>query len=70
VTVVVINKTKGALTSKVALKGFTSGKTAQVWRYSAANLRKVLRQPNVKAASSMSLTFPASSATVIVIPKA
>ncbi|BEP15658.1 glycoside hydrolase family 44 protein [Acidothermaceae bacterium B102] len=70
VTVVVINKSTTKLTSKLALKDFAAGGTAQVWRYSGANLKKIVRQANVKASSSMSLTFPASSATVIVIPKA
>jgi hypothetical protein len=70
VTAVVINKSTSKVISNLALKDFTATGTAQVWRYSGANLSHIVRQPGVKAASSMTLTFPASSATVIVLHQA
>ncbi|BEP15657.1 hypothetical protein acdb102_39680 [Acidothermaceae bacterium B102] len=69
-TVLVINKSLGDLTSSVALNHFTSVGTAQVWRYSVADLSHIVRQADVASSSSMSLTFPASSATLLVIPVA
>jgi Glycoside hydrolase family 44 len=73
-TVLVINKSTGDLTSNVALDDFSSSGTAQVWRYSSADLSHIVRQADVTASSStsspMSLTFPASSATLLVIPAA
>ena len=33
-----INKSAGSLTSQISLSGFTSSGTAQIYRYSAANL--------------------------------
>ena len=73
VTIVVINKTRSPLTSTLAVQGFTAGRSAQVWRYSGANLQHIVKAANI-AVSSLSalpgLTFPASSATVIVLPKA
>jgi hypothetical protein len=67
-TVLVVNKSTGDLTSSLALNHFSSSGTAQVWRYSGADLAQIVRLADVSATSSMSLTFPASSATLLVIP--
>ncbi len=68
VTVIVLNKTGGALTSTLGLSHFAPRGTAQVWRYSAENLSKIVRHSDVAVGASTSLTFPASSATLLVIP--
>ena len=68
-TLVVINKTGGALTSTLSLNGFTPSGNAQVYRYSAANLNAI---QNLAAqsltASGFSATYPANSITLFVIP--
>ena len=68
-TVVVINKTGGGLTSAVSLAGFAPAGSVQVRRYSAADLGAIVRaadlpQPN----GSLVTTFPAGSITLLVIP--
>src|SRR5207244_5504027 len=44
-TVVVINKTGGDLSSTLAVSNFASGPAAAVWRYSAAKLQAIQQQP-------------------------
>jgi hypothetical protein len=68
-TMVAINKTNEALTSSVSLAHFTPAAFARVYRYSAANLNAILRQPDqAVGAGGFTATFPASSITLIVIP--
>ena len=67
-TVVVINKTAGSLTSQVALGGFAPAGTAQVWRYSPANLSAIVQDANLVVGPTFSTTFPARSITLLVIP--
>jgi hypothetical protein len=68
-TLVMINKTSGALTGKISLSGFTPSGNAQVYRYSAANLNAIVRQANQPVASSgVIASFPADSITLMVIP--
>jgi hypothetical protein len=68
-TVMVINKTGGGLTSAVSLGGFTPGASAQVWRYSSANLGAIVHAPDVPVTgSALTATFPATSITLLVIP--
>jgi hypothetical protein len=79
VTVVVINKTYGALTSTLSLAGLSaSSTTAQTYLYSSANLNAIVAQPGVTVtppagASTTSTianyTFPAQSITLFVIPQ-
>ncbi len=78
VTVMVINKTYGALTSTITLDHFTSSSaTAQVFEYSNANLASIATQPPAAVtppaaggtASTISTTFPAQSITLLVLPK-
>lgn len=77
-TVVAINKTYGPLTDTLSITNFTSTATsAQVFQYSNANLNAIVAQPNATitpptspstTGTISSLTFPAQSITMIVIP--
>jgi len=71
-TVLVLNKTTSAITDSISLADFTPAGTAQVWQYSSSNLNAIVRQaPDLNvAASSVSMTFPAYSMTLLVIPQA
>lgn len=71
VTVVVINKTYGALTSTLSLANVAPNGTASVFQFSSANLSQIVAQPNltVSASSTLAATFPAQSITMIVVPK-
>jgi hypothetical protein len=67
-TVVVINKTGGALTSTVSLAGFAAAGSAQVWRYSADDLTAIARGADLPVTgSSLSATFPPVSITLLVL---
>jgi hypothetical protein len=79
VTVVVINKTYGDLTSTVSLPSLsTSTTSAQAYLYSNAQVQtgKIAAQPNVTvnppagagAPSTITMKFPAQSITLLVIP--
>ena len=77
VTVMVINKTYGSLTSTVSLAGLPSSvTTAQAYLYSNANLAAIVPQPAVTvtpgtggAASTIAnYTFPAQSIVLLVVP--
>jgi hypothetical protein len=77
VTVMVINKTYGPLTSTLSLENLTSTSTAaQVFLYSNANLNAIVSQSPAtitppssgSTASTISATFPAQSITLLVIP--
>lgn len=78
ITVIVINKTYGTLTSAISLKNFaaSSGARAQVYRYSNANLNAIASEPAVAVTppadggttSTLSATFPGQSITLLVIP--
>lgn len=68
-TLMVLNKTKGALSSRVALSGFTPGASAAVYRYSAASLGAISRVADQSiAASGFDASFPAESITLLVLP--
>jgi hypothetical protein len=79
VTVVVINKTYGALTSTLSLTGLTGNSgAAQAYLYSYANLNAIVAQTAVTvtppgAGSTTSTianyTFPAQSITLFVVPQ-
>ncbi|MGI8689866.1 MAG: glycoside hydrolase family 44 protein [Thermomicrobiales bacterium] len=67
-TLMVINKTGGALTSTLALAGYTPAPAAQAYTYSQANAQAILRQPDLSiTASGLTATFPANSITMIVM---
>jgi hypothetical protein len=77
ITIIVINKTYGDLTSTLSLANFTPNGAAQVYLYSNANLAAIVAQPNItitaptgsSTTSTISTTFPASSITLFVIPQ-
>ena len=70
-TLMVINKTGGTLTSAVGLNGFVPLPSAAVYRYSAANLNAIQHLAN-QAVSPTGFTadFPANSIILLVIPSA
>ena len=68
-TLVIINKTGGVLTTDVSLAGFMPAGAAQVYRYSAANLNAIVQQPNQAVDNGgFSASFPANSITLLVMP--
>ena len=78
VTVVVINKTFGTLTSTLSLANLTATGNAKVYQYSAANLAAIVALPDqaVTPPGSGSTTstiagysFPAGSITLFVVPQ-
>jgi hypothetical protein len=78
ITIMVINKTYGPLTSTLSLENFTAtgSTTAQVYQYSNANLNAVaplaavtVTPPKGGTTSTISYTFPAQSITLFVIPQ-
>jgi len=69
-TVLVLNKTTGDLSSTVGLASFKAAGTAQVWRYSKANLNAIVRQNDATVGNAgIAATFPAYSMTLFVIPQ-
>jgi hypothetical protein len=79
ITVIVINKTYGSLTSTISLENFTavSGTTAQVYQYSNASLNAIVQQagasvtpPSGSGTTSTigNYSFPAQSITLFVVP--
>jgi hypothetical protein len=78
VTIVVINKTYGALTSTVAVENYpeTTAGTAASFLYSNANLNAIVAQAGVtitppasgSTTSTITATFPAQSITLLVVP--
>jgi hypothetical protein len=70
-TLVVVNKTASDLTSSLTLASFTPAGAVQVWSYAPANLTAVVRQANRAATgASFTVTFPASSITLLVVASA
>jgi hypothetical protein len=79
ITVVVINKRYGSLTSTLSLSGLPSTVTsAQAYLYSNANLNAIVAQPAVtvtppassgKPSTIGNYTFPAQSITLFVVPQ-
>ena len=76
-TIVVINKTYGDLTSTLSLANFTTARTTgQAYLYSNANLNAIVAQPAITVtppasggqASTITTTFPAQSITLLVVP--
>jgi hypothetical protein len=79
ITVMVINKTYGSLTSTISLENFSaaSGTTAQVYQYSNANLNAIVQlagasvtPPSGSGTTSAisNYSFPAQSITLFVVP--
>ncbi len=76
VTVVVINKTYGDLTSTLSLANLTASGPAKAFLYSSANLASIVPlanltitpPPNGSTSSSLTTIFPAQSITLLVVP--
>lgn len=76
VTIVVLNKTYGGLTSTLSLPNLTATGSAKVYVYSAAYLAGLVAQSPVpitapgagSTTGSLSMNFPAQSITLLVIP--
>lgn len=65
-TLMVINKTDGGLTSTTTITGTVPGTIGHVYRYSAANLNSIVQNADVMLdANSFTLTYPANSITLI-----
>ncbi len=68
-TVVVLNKTASDVSSAVGLANFAAGGPAEVWRFSKANLKAIVRGNDVPvSAGAVAAAFPAYSITLFVIP--
>lgn len=78
VTVVVINKTYGDLTSTISFPNLRPTGLAKVFLYSNANLAAIVAQPDLgvtrttrwSTTSTLTETFPAQSITVLAVPTA
>lgn len=76
-TIIVINKTYGDLTSTLSLDSFTPSGEAQVYLYSNTNLNAIVPQSpltvtaptGTSTTSTVTTTFPAQSITLLVIPQ-
>jgi hypothetical protein len=76
-TIVIINKTYGDLTSTLTLPNFTPGGPAQRYLYNNANIAGIAQQSNLivtppptgSTTSTLSATFPAQSITLLVVPQ-
>ena len=67
VTVLVVNKSGVAQTADLTLTGFTAAATAQVYRYSAANLNAIVRAADLLVdGGQVSATYPADSISLLV----
>jgi hypothetical protein len=68
-TLMIINKTGADLVSPVALTNFAPASSAQVYRYSAQDLTRIIRQPDQPVSSTgFTATYPANTITLVVIP--
>ncbi len=68
-TLVVVNKTGGSITSNLALSGFGAASSAKVFRYSAENLGAIVRTGDQAVSTSgFTATYPGSSITLLVLP--
>jgi hypothetical protein len=71
VTILVINKTTGALSSAIALSNLALPATAQVYSYSQASLTSIAHPSDATISSgSLSYTFPGYSAVIFVVQPA
>ncbi len=70
-TIMVLNKTATPETAPISVANFESSGTAQVWQYSSADLTAIERAPDAAVGGgSVTLSFPAYSITLLVLPEA
>src|SRR5580704_9743673 len=68
VTILVLNKTTGSLTSSIAISNLTLPPTAQVYSYSQASLTSIAHPSDTAITTgSLSYTFPGYSAVMFVV---
>jgi Glycoside hydrolase family 44/Bacterial Ig-like domain (group 3) len=71
VTILVINKTTGALSSSIAISNLNLPPTAQIYTYTQANLTSIAHPSDVAiTGGSLSYTFPGYSAVMFVVQPA
>ena len=67
-TLVVLNKTPGAIVTSLSLAGLRSAGSAQFYQYSGANLEQIVAKGSVGVVGgTLGYSFPAYSATVVVV---
>ena len=67
-TMIVLNKTSAAITSKLAITNYKTTGAAAIYSYSSANLKAIVAKGKVSLASdTLTYDYPAYSATVIVV---
>jgi len=70
-TVMVVNKTGGDLTSPLSVAGFDNAGAAQRFTYSPANLGAIVRGSDLQVSNGhVDATYPAGSITLLVLPAA
>jgi len=70
-TVMVLNKTATPLSSTLSLSGFAPAGTAKVYTYDAQDPTAIVEQPDQPmSASGATVTYPADSITLLVVPPA
>jgi hypothetical protein len=69
-TLVIINKTGGDLTSPLSIARFNGKGKAQRFTYSPADLTSIVRGEDLPVThGEISATYPANSITVLVVPR-
>jgi hypothetical protein len=69
-TVMVVNKTGGDLTSRLTLAGFHGRDRAQRFTYGPADLTSIVRGEDLRVTrGGVSATYPANSVTLLVLPQ-
>jgi len=66
-TILVLNKSFGDLSSTIAVAGFSGQSAAAVYRYSRSNTGQIVRLPDQTVGKTFSATFPATSMTLFVL---
>lgn len=68
VTIMIVNKSGESLTSDLALSGLGGAETAEVYRYSQADLQNIVQEADASVQNgNLTLTYPANSITLLVI---
>jgi hypothetical protein len=69
-TVMILNKTGSAISAPIRLRHFAAGAKARVFRYSSAHLHKITRGAAIPVRHGrLTTTYPASSITLLVLPR-
>lgn len=69
-TIIAINKTLAAVSCPITISGWTSSSPAQTWVYGRADPARIVTGPAVIVTPSGSLSLPAESITMVVLPAA